>query len=84
MWGFSFSRAVGMAARAAPFAVLRLLVYFGIGFAYLAAVGAGVVGAALYFAREYIRYLVLPIPALRQLIAGAFVQIGRASCRERV
>ena len=88
MWDFSFSKALGMVARTAPFVVLRLVVYFGIGFAYLATVGAGaivgygfgalgssadssgmgafwggmigfgLVSAALYFAREYILYLV--------------------------
>ncbi len=41
MWDFSFARSIAMVARSAPFVVLRLLVYFGIGFAYLAAVGAG-------------------------------------------
>lgn len=41
MWDFSFAKAVAMVARTAPFVVLRMLVYFGIGFAYLVAVGAG-------------------------------------------
>ncbi len=43
MWDFSFSRAVGMVVRTTPFVILRMLVYFGIGFTYLIAVGAGAV-----------------------------------------
>jgi hypothetical protein len=41
MWDFSFSRAIGMVIKTLPFVILRMLVYFGIGFAYLTAVGAG-------------------------------------------
>ena len=41
MWDFSFAKAVAMVVRTAPFVVLRMLVYFGIGFAYLLTVGAG-------------------------------------------
>jgi len=41
MWDFSFSKAIGMVVRTMPFIALGMLVYFGIGFAYLAAIGAG-------------------------------------------
>ena len=41
MWDFSFGRAVGMVFSTMPFIVLRLLVYLGIGVAYLFATGAG-------------------------------------------
>ncbi len=43
MWDFSFSRAVGMVLRTAPFLGLRLLVFFGIAIAYLAITGIGAV-----------------------------------------
>jgi len=43
MWDFSFGKAVGMVVRTMPFVVLRLLVYLGIGVAYLFAIGAGAV-----------------------------------------
>jgi hypothetical protein len=109
MWDFSLSRAIGMAARTAPFVVLRMLVYFGIGFAYLVAVGAGgvigygfgslgsspdagdggafwgglvgfgLVSTALYFAREYILYLVKAahIAVLVELLDGRDVPGGQ-------
>jgi hypothetical protein len=41
MWDFSFGKGLSMVVRTAPFVVLRMLVYFGIAFAYLIAVGAG-------------------------------------------
>jgi hypothetical protein len=41
MWDFSFGKAVSMVMRTMPFVVLRLLVYFGIGIAYLFATGTG-------------------------------------------
>ncbi len=41
MWDFSFGKAVGMVMRTLPFVVLRLVVFIGIGIAYMAAVGAG-------------------------------------------
>jgi hypothetical protein len=41
MWDFSFSKALGMVIKTLPFVILRMLVYFGIGFAYLVAIGAG-------------------------------------------
>ncbi|HWA88434.1 MAG TPA: hypothetical protein VG889_00250 [Rhizomicrobium sp.] len=109
MWDFSFGKAIGMVARTAPFVVLRLLVYFGIGFAYLVAVGAGgvigygfghlgsspdapdtaafwggligfgLVSAILYFAREYILYLVKAahIAVLVELLDGKDVPAGQ-------
>jgi hypothetical protein len=43
MWDFSFGKAISMVVRTAPFVIVRILVYFGIGFAYLAAVGTGAV-----------------------------------------
>jgi hypothetical protein len=43
MWDFSFSKAIGMVIKTLPFVILRMLVYFGIGFAYLLAIGAGAV-----------------------------------------
>jgi hypothetical protein len=43
MWDFSFSKAVGMVMKTLPFVVLRLVVFVGIGFAYLLTVGAGAV-----------------------------------------
>ena len=41
MWDFSFSKAIGMVVRTLPFVILRMIVYFGIGLAYLFAVGTG-------------------------------------------
>jgi hypothetical protein len=41
MWDFSFGKAVGMVMRTLPFVVLRLVVFVGIGIAYMAAIGAG-------------------------------------------
>ncbi len=41
MWDFSFSKAVGMVVRTMPFIILRLLVFLGIGVAYLLATGVG-------------------------------------------
>jgi hypothetical protein len=41
MWDFSFSKAIGMVLKTLPFVIVRMLVYFGIGFAYLLTVGAG-------------------------------------------
>ena len=41
MWDFSLSKAVGAVIRTAPFVILRLIVYFGIGIAYLVTVGVG-------------------------------------------
>ena len=41
MWDFSFGRAIGMVVRTIPFIILRLLVFLGIGVAYLLATGAG-------------------------------------------
>jgi hypothetical protein len=43
MWDFSFGRAVGMVMKTMPFVVLRLVVYVGIGIAYIAATGVGAV-----------------------------------------
>jgi hypothetical protein len=109
MWDFSFGKAIGMVARTAPFVVLRMLVYFGIGFAYLIAIGAGgvigygfghigsspdapdagafwggligfgLVSAVLYFAREYILYLVKAahIAVLVELLDGRDVPGGQ-------
>jgi len=48
MWDFSFARALGMVIRTTPFIILRLIVYVGIAFAYLVAVGVGgVIGFGL-------------------------------------
>jgi hypothetical protein len=87
MWDFNIGATFGALLRTLPFIVLRMLVYFGIAFAYLLAVGVGGaigfgfgsfgdadsrsagafwgalvgfggVSGALYFAREYILYLV--------------------------
>ncbi|MGC9955054.1 MAG: hypothetical protein ABSD21_12360 [Rhizomicrobium sp.] len=41
MWDFSFGKAIGMVMRTMPFIFLRLLVFLGIGVAYLFATGAG-------------------------------------------
>lgn len=41
MWDFSFTKAIGMVIKTLPFVILRMLVYFGIGFAYLVTIGAG-------------------------------------------
>lgn len=41
MWDFSFGKGVAMVVRTAPFVILRMLVYFGVAFAYLTSVGAG-------------------------------------------
>lgn len=43
MWDFSFGKAIGMVWRTLPFVFLRLVVYLGIGVAYLLATGAGAV-----------------------------------------
>src|SRR5215472_11074815 len=88
MWDFSLSKAIGAVIRTAPFVILRMIVYFGIGIAYVmtigiggalgygfghfsadpgaplggafwgGAIGFGLTSVALYFAREYILYLV--------------------------
>jgi hypothetical protein len=41
MWDFSFGRAVGMVLKTMPFIVLRLLVFVGIGVAYIFTIGLG-------------------------------------------
>ena len=41
MWDFSIGRTLELLARTYPFILLRMLVYFGITFAYIAATGAG-------------------------------------------
>jgi hypothetical protein len=41
MWDFSIGRTLGLLARTYPFILLRMLVYFGITFAYLVATGGG-------------------------------------------
>jgi hypothetical protein len=41
MWDFDFGRTLGIMARTWPFIALRLVVYFGITVAYIAATGAG-------------------------------------------
>src|SRR5580658_434445 len=43
MWDFSVGKAVSAVIRTTPFILLRLAVYFGIGFAYLIAAGVGAV-----------------------------------------
>jgi len=88
MWDFSLSKAIGAVIRTAPFVVLRMIVYFGVGIVYVmtvgigaavgygfghigsnpdapiggafwgGAIGFGLTSAVLYFAREYILYLV--------------------------
>jgi hypothetical protein len=110
MWDFSFGKAVGMVVRTLPFVVLRMIVYFGIGFAYLFAVGTGaaigygfghigsspdaplggafwggaigfgVTSAMLYFAREYILYLVKAahIAVLVELLDGKQIPAGQS------
>jgi hypothetical protein len=41
MWDFNFGKAVGMVMKTMPFVVLRLLVFIGIGMAYLFTTGVG-------------------------------------------
>ncbi|MBI3677927.1 MAG: hypothetical protein HY243_15065 [Proteobacteria bacterium] len=41
MWDFSIGKTIGAVLRTLPFIVLRLIVYFGIGLAYLMSTGAG-------------------------------------------
>jgi hypothetical protein len=41
MWDFSLSKSIGAVVRTAPYVILRLIVYFGIGFAYVLTVGVG-------------------------------------------
>ncbi|MBX9457738.1 MAG: hypothetical protein KL863_17905 [Rhizobium sp.] len=41
MWDFSIGRTLGLLARTFPFILLRMLVYFGITFAYIVATGGG-------------------------------------------
>lgn len=41
MWDFSLTKAIGVIARTWPFIVFRMIVYFGIGLAYVLSVGAG-------------------------------------------
>lgn len=41
MWDFHLSAALGAMARTAPFIVLRMLVYFGVGLLYVVATGVG-------------------------------------------
>jgi hypothetical protein len=41
MWDFSIGRTLGLVARTYPFVLLRMLVYFGITFAYVVATGGG-------------------------------------------
>jgi hypothetical protein len=109
MWDFSFGKALGMVLRTAPFVALRMLVYFGIAFAYLivmgvggvlgygfghfgsspdspgvgafigGAIGLGLVSMALYFAREYILYLVKAahIAVLVELLDGKAIPNGQ-------
>lgn len=43
MWDFSVGRTLGLLTRTFPFVLLRMLVYFGITFAYIVATGAGAV-----------------------------------------
>jgi hypothetical protein len=43
MWDFSFGKSIDMVVRTMPFILLRLLVFLGIGVAYLFATGAGAV-----------------------------------------
>jgi hypothetical protein len=43
MWDFSLGRAISMVLRTLPFVLLRMAVYFGIGFAYLLTIGLGAV-----------------------------------------
>ena len=44
MWDFSFGKSIDMVVRTMPFILLRLLVFLGIGVAYLFATGAGALG----------------------------------------
>jgi hypothetical protein len=39
MWDFNLGRAIGMVLRTLPFVLLRMAVFFGIGFAYLLTIG---------------------------------------------
>ncbi len=41
MWDFSLGKAIGAVVRTLPFVLLRMVVYFGIGIAYLVTVGVG-------------------------------------------
>src|SRR5258706_7230745 len=110
MWDFSLGKAVGAVLRTFPFVLLRMLVYFGIGIAYLLTVGIGAVvgfgfghlgssidapaggafwggligfgltSVALYFAREYILYLVKAahIACLVEVLDGRSIPGGQS------
>jgi hypothetical protein len=109
MWDFSFGRSVAIVLRTLPFVLLRMAVYFGIGFLYLVTIGLGAVlgygfghlgtnpdapvggafwggllgfgitSAALYFAREYILYLVKAahIACMVELLDGRSIPAGQ-------
>lgn len=110
MWDFSLSKAIGAVIRTAPFVLLRIVVYFGIGIAYVmtvgiggvlgygfghisanpdaplsgafwgGAIGFGLTSAVLYFAREYILYLVKAahIACLVEILDGKPIPGGQS------
>lgn len=106
MWDFDIGRTLGIMVRTWPFIALRLVVYFAITVAYVAATGAGagvgyglghiwsepgssafvggvagffLVSALLYWAREYILYLVKAghVAVIVHLVDGREVPGGR-------
>jgi hypothetical protein len=112
MWDFSFTRSIGMVMRTLPFVILRIIVYFGIAFAYMisigvgafvgygfghlgssdgpaagafwgGAIGFGLTSAALYFAREYILYLVKAahIAVLVEVLDGRDIPGGQGQLK---
>lgn len=101
MWSFDIKHAIGLMVRTMPFLLLRLVVYCGIGLAYMlvtmlgasigygfaqsggalwgGAIGFGLVGAVMFWAREYLLYIVKAghIAVLVELIDGRDLPAGR-------
>lgn len=108
MWDFDFGKGLSLVARTLPFILLRVLVFFAIGLAYLVTmgvgatvglafgsmlspepfagaligglIGLGVVSLALFWAREYLLYLVKAahIAVLVELYDGHSVPGGKS------
>jgi len=106
MWDFETGKALGDMRATAPFIVFRLIIYFGIGLAYVIGTGAGaglgytvtafgddpgsgagiggligfgVISVVLYWAREYLLYLVKAghIAVLVKLMQGEQLPAGK-------
>ena len=74
MWDFSIGRTLGLLARTYPFILLRMLVYFGITFAYLVATGAVAgVGAIASYAGYVTTWVICGVTALICAIVLFFV-----------